>query len=83
MASFKEVKGMVPAKEQPKKSEPAAASKILASHATKDKRMSIRINSTTYEQFDQINTKLGTSNSSVVNMMIAEYIMKYKDLLEV
>ena len=82
MASFKEVKGMVPEKEQTKKAEPAAASKILASHATKDKRMSVRINSTTYEQFDLINSKLGTSNSSVINMMIAEYIMKYKELLD-
>lgn len=82
MASFKEVKGMVPAKETTQKSEPVAAAKILASHATKDKRMSVRINSTTYEQFDIINTKLGASNSSVINMLIAEYIMKYKELLD-
>lgn len=82
MPSFKEVNEMLQNTEK-KQSEPvAAASKILASHAIKDKRIAVRVNSATYDQFNLINSKLGTSNGSVINMMIAEYIMKNKSLLD-
>ena len=80
MASFKEIHQMQKA-QQEKKVEPAAA-KILASHSTKDKRVSVRMNSSTYDKFALINSKLGASNGSVINMLVAEYIMKYKDLLD-
>lgn len=82
-SSFKEVNKITEEKEQttsPKKE--AAASKILASHSLKDKRISIRINSATYDKFALINSKLGTSNGGVVNMMISEYILKNKHLLD-
>lgn len=82
MASFKEVQGIVPLSEKNKKNEPSAASKILASHSTKDKRVYARVNDTTFEQFSTITSKLGTNNSSAINVMIAEYIMKYKELLD-
>lgn len=82
MASFKEVHQMNQQAQQEKKGETAAAAKILASHSTKDKRVSVRMNSSTYDQFALINSKLGTSNGSVINMLVAEYIMKYKELLE-
>ena len=82
MASFKEVKGMMDGQKEKKAEQPAAAAKILASHATKDKRVSVRMNSATYDQFAEINAKLGTSNGSVINMLISEYIMKYKELLD-
>ena len=82
MASFKEVQGIVPLSEKNKKNEPSAASKILASHSTKDKRVYARVNDTTFEQFSTSTSKLGTNNSSAINVMIAEYIMKYKELLD-
>lgn len=82
MASFKEVKGMVPISEQITESKESAASKILATHSTKDKRVYARISESTYEQFNKINNKLGTNNSSVINVLIAEYILKYKHYLE-
>lgn len=59
-----------------------AASLLLASHAVKDKRIAVRINSNTYNQFSEINRKIGATNSSVINMLVSEYILKYKNLLE-
>jgi hypothetical protein len=80
MASFKEVKGLIEEQKE-KRIEKSPAAKILASHSTKDKRVSVRMNSATYDQFADINSKLGASNGSVINMLISEYIMKYKELL--
>ncbi len=78
MPSFKEINKLEEKKEQVNK---PAASKILASHATKDKRVSVRMSSQTYDQFALINSKLGASNGSVINMMVAEYVLKHKDLI--
>lgn len=81
MPSFKEINKMnVEKKDKPVENKPAA-SKILASHAVKDKRVSVRMSSQTYDQFALINSKLGASNGSVINMMVAEYVLKHKDLL--
>ncbi|MCF0228694.1 MAG: hypothetical protein HUJ76_03230 [Parasporobacterium sp.] len=81
--SFKDAKGLNEQKsvkkESPRKS---AAEAILSSTSTKDARMATRINSATYAQFTQINKKLGASNGSVVNMLVAQYINDHKDLLD-
>ena len=82
MASFKAVKGLIEEQKEKKAEQPTTAAKLLASHSTKDKRVSVRMNSASYDQFAEINSKLGASNGSVINMLIAEYIMKYKELLE-
>jgi predicted DNA binding CopG/RHH family protein len=81
MPSFKEINKIETEKKDKLVENKPAASKILASHATKDKRVSVRMSSQTYDQFALINSKLGASNGSVINMMVAEYVMKHRDLL--
>lgn len=60
----------------------SAAASILSSHATKDKRLSIRVNSRVYTMFTEINSKLGASNGSVINTFITQYVREHKDLLD-
>lgn len=59
-----------------------AATKILAAHAIKDKRLTFRINSSMYDQFTTINRKLGAASGSVINLLISGYIRDHKDLLD-
>lgn len=48
----------------------------------KDTRMTFRVNSKIYNQFSEINQKIGSNNSVVINMFMADYIRKNKDLLD-
>lgn len=84
MASFKEVAGLkkeqIEEKEQPAASKAAAA--ILGTHSVKDARLSCRINSDILGKFTAINKKLGSANGSVINSLIARYIIDNKDLLD-
>ena len=81
MPSFKEINKLNQLEEKKEQINKPAASKILASHATKDRRVSIRMSSQIYDTFTLINSKLGASNGSVINMMVAEYVLKHKDLI--
>lgn len=57
-----------------------AASELFGSDL-KDMRISVRMNSGKYNQFSKINKKMGASNSSVINMLVSEYIAKNKDMI--
>lgn len=82
MASFKEIYEPKNNENKPEKSAVNAAAVLLSSHATKDKKTTIRINSQTFAQFAEINRKLGSSCSSVINTLIFKYIQEHKDLLD-
>lgn len=86
MASFKEVAGLKKEQIEQEEKEQLTASKaaaaILGTHSTKDARLSCRINSDLLGKFTAINRKLGSTNGSVVNSLIARYIMENKNLLE-
>ncbi len=66
-------------KEQPQK---AAVTEILAGHSTKDKKFSFRISDSQLKQFTLINKKMGATNSSVINSLIAKYIFENKEILK-
>ena len=83
MPSFLEDNNMLP-KKIDKGSK--TAEKILSSHMDtgnpkRDKRIDVRVTTKTYEEFTQITRYLGTTNSSVVSMLITEYIREHKDIL--
>ncbi len=88
MASFKEVAGLK--KEKPEAEEQEqdimvtskAAAAILATHSVKSARVSCRVSEDVFNNFTAINKKLGASKSSVLNTLIARYILENKDLLE-
>lgn len=63
-----------------KKSVIAAIAKTERSK--KDKTISVKVNSSTYSQFQQINDMLGISNSAVINKFISEYVFENKKYLE-
>ncbi len=69
-------------KKKESKSQSSAAAAILSSHTTKDKRLSVRINTQMFNQFSEINAKLGASNGSVINTLMSQYVREHKDLLE-
>ena len=54
---------------------------ITSENKTKDKKILLRINSSTYEKFQRINNFYGQSNNSVINMLIAEYVRTKKDII--
>lgn len=85
MASFKEVAGLKIENPEPEEQDTLAASKaaaaILATHSVKTARIGCRISEDMFIKFTAINKKLGASTSSVLNTMIARYIMENKDLL--
>lgn len=57
-------------------------SRITNKAVKKDKQISVKINTAIYANFAAINTARGTSNNSAINVLITEYIEKYKYLLE-
>jgi predicted DNA binding CopG/RHH family protein len=86
MASFKEVAGLKKEKfEADEEKDISAASKaaaaILATHTVKSARVGFRISEEMLQQFTAINKKLGATNSSVLNTIVARYIMENKNLL--
>jgi len=82
MPSFKDVYQIDEEKKAVQKAKPSAASAILASHTTKDKRFSVRISTQLYMQFTQINSKLGASSGSVINTLMSQYVLDHKELLD-
>lgn len=48
----------------------------------KDKQVSAKVNSATYELFTRINKVNGLSNNSAINMLIASYVHEKKYLLD-
>ena len=56
--------------------------KEKSSNGKKDKMISVKVNSTTYEQFSQINKALGMSNNSCINQMISKYVLDNKNIIE-
>ncbi len=86
MASFKEVAGLNKEKPEAEEQDILAASKaaaaILATHSAKTARIGCRISEDMFNKFTAINKKLGASKSSVLNTIVARYIMENKDLLE-
>lgn len=86
MASFKEVAQLKKEKPEVEEQETTVASKaaaaILATHSVKAARISCRVTEDMFGKFTSINRKLGTSNSSVLNTLIARYVMENKNLLD-
>lgn len=56
--------------------------KNKSSNGTKDLTISVKVNSTTYEQFKEINKALGMSNNSCINQFIARYVLENKNIIE-
>lgn len=50
--------------------------------AVKSKMISARVNPNTYKEFTKINKRRGTTNNSVLNTFIADYVMQYRDYLK-
>jgi antitoxin component of RelBE/YafQ-DinJ toxin-antitoxin module len=58
------------------------AVKKIAKNNVKDKVVSAKFNSDTYKQFSEINTKMGITNNSALNMILAQYVKEHSDWLE-
>lgn len=48
----------------------------------KDKLISAKVNSTTYEKFSDINKIFGISNNSCINQLITKYVLENQKLLD-
>lgn len=58
------------------------AVKKIAKNNIKDKVVSAKFNSDTYKQFSEINTKMGITNNSALNMILAQYVRDHSDWLD-
>ena len=58
------------------------AVKKIAKNNIKDKVVSTKFNSDTYKQFSEINTKMGITNNSALNMILAQYVRDHSDWLD-
>ena len=68
-------------KEKPPKR--AAVNKIASStDRAKDKQISAKVNTRTYEEFTMINKAQGLSNNSALNMIINRYVRENRGILE-
>lgn len=65
-----------------KNEEKSAIKEIAKVNGSKDKMISAKVNSTTYEQFTEINKVFGMSNNSSLNQLIAKYVLENKKVLE-
>lgn len=54
---------------------------IIANDGLKDKQISGKVNTKTYEAFKLINKRQGISNNSAINMLINKYIRENKQIL--
>lgn len=73
------------ANELNKEEEKSVVKKIAKSKSSdglKDLTISVKVNSTTYEQFKAINKVLGTSNNSCINTLISRYVLDNKNVIE-
>ncbi len=46
------------------------------------KMISAYVNSERYEKFKAINEKRGISNNRILNLIIADYVLKYEEILK-
>ncbi len=60
----------------------ATVTKITSSSAQKTKIISAKMYPDTFEDFTRINKARGMSNSSVLNMLVTEYIREQKGIFE-
>lgn len=65
-----------------KNEEKSAIKEIAKANGSKDKMISAKVNSVTYEQFTEINKVFGMSNNSSLNQLIAKYVLENKKVLE-
>lgn len=65
-----------------KNEEKSAIKDIAKVNGSKDKMISAKVNSVTYEQFTDINKVFGMSNNSSLNQLIAKYVLENKKVLE-
>ena len=65
-----------------KKKASSPAKKIAAGTSRKDKMISAKVNSDVYTDFTRINQAYGISNNSALNMLIKEYVLSKKSVLE-
>lgn len=65
-----------------KNEEKSAIKEIAKVNGSKDKMISAKVNSVTYEQFTEINKVFGMSNNSSLNQLIAKYVLENKKVLE-
>ena len=65
-----------------KNEEKSAIKDIAKVNGSKDKMISAKVNSVTYEQFTDINKVFGMSNNSSLNQLIAKYVLENKTVLE-
>ena len=65
-----------------KNEEKSAIKEIAKVNGSKDKMISAKVNSVTYEQFAEINRVFGLSNNSSLNQLIAKYVLENKKILE-
>lgn len=63
-------------------SSPVSDKKRPSRLVTKDKAISARVNSSTYDCFKRICEARGISANSVLNMLMSDYVREYKDWLE-
>lgn len=56
--------------------------KSKSSNGEKDKMISVKVNSSTYELFTKINKALGMSNNSCINQLISKYVLDNKNVIE-
>lgn len=73
------------ANELNKEEEKSVVKKIAknkSSDGLKDLTISVKVNSTTYEQFKAINKVLGASNNSCINTLISRYVLDNKNVIE-
>lgn len=56
--------------------------KISGNSKTKDHQTSLRVNSVTYEKFKKICAARGISTNAAICMLISDFVIKYKDIIE-
>lgn len=78
------LKDSIAAKEAAEKTTGKVKKNTVQKIAGKDqgKMISAKVNEAVYAQFTQINKAYGMSNNSAINMLISNYVLEKKDILE-
>lgn len=66
--------------ESPRKDKKAV--KKIAKSNIKDKVVSAKFNSDTYKRFTEINTRMGITNNSALNLILTKYVKEHSDWLD-
>lgn len=62
--------------------ESKTAANVFKSNPEKNKMISVYVNKERYEKFKIINEKRGISNNKIINLLIADYVLKYEHLIK-